>query len=483
MPGNGTSVQVNGTSNISGTLRPGVDLLNDSWGYFYGKGAITINNTTATIVPYLINSLHLGMGTYSEEVNFLSSDAATLTGSNVFPAARPTITMVYDMNIDDDKDYFLTITRVNFLSEVLDGDAKSIVKWMEDNSYALLNNADSSGLYSYLLDLYSDADMSYDINGAEDIFNVENLIPDTATKRLNAINENMLDAANSALSQRLTVHNNRTELIPLSDKVRDGFWVTPLGTIMNFYPDEKLGRAIYSGAGLNLGIAKFLNNNSSYGLGLTYIDGYYDDSNADFGKFDTSILNASLGYRTNPGTSKLWFEGMLSYAHNTADAYAVFNETKSDTYRASAKAGIDLGTGSWRFTPALGVDYTYYDFGAPMIDAGLVTMNVKDTDSLRPMAEVEAVYNAKDATRFGVKVGYSYEALGKGIEQEMDLFDDDNLIPLSTTTDRSPRHNGHIGLSVNHAINDAVSFAAEYDLRLNDVMTTNTFKLNFKWLY
>jgi len=174
---------------------------------------------------------------------------------------------------------------------------------------------------------------------------------------------------------------------------------------------------------------------------------------------------------------------MLSYARNTVDSYGAFDEGKTNAYRASAKAGVDLEAGNWRFTPALGVDYTYYDFGKPMIDANLVTMSVKDTDSLRPIAEVEAVYNAKNATAFGVKVGYSYEALGKGIEQEMSLTGDADIIPLSTTTDRSPRHNGHVGLSVNHAINDVLSFDGEYDLRLNDIMTTNIFKLNLKWLY
>jgi len=351
---------------------------------------------------------------------------------------------------------------------------------MEDNRDEMLRDADNNPEYRRLLDLYSEGDMSYNESDAEDLFGGGgSLIPDTATKRLNAINENLLDVASSTLSNRLSIHNGRTELMPLTDDARRGFWVTPLGTITNFYPDENFDRAIYSGAGLNLGIAKFLNNNSSYGLGFTYIDGYYDDSNANFGKFDTSILNASLGYRTNPGASKLWLEGMLSYAQNTVDSYGTFDESKTNAYRASAKAGVDLEAGNWRFTPALGVDYTYYDFGKPMIDANLVTMSVKDTDSLRPIAEVEAVYNAKNATAFGVKVGYSYEALGNEIEQEMDLSGVSTLVK----SDRSPRHNGHIGLSVNHALNDAVSFSGEYDLRLNDVMSTNTFKLNLKWLY
>ena len=276
----------------------------------------------------------------------------------------------------------------------------------------------------------------------------------------------------------------RTELIPLTTDFSDGLWITSIGTIMNIYPDEKLARAFYGGAGLNIGFAGFLNNNSSYGLGLTYVNGYYDDGNTSFGKFDTSLFAGTLGYRTNTGTDKVWVEGIATYAQSTTEAYDVFDKNSSDIYRAGIKASVDVATGqNWRITPAVGVDYTYYNYDKPMIDAGLVQMTIDDTESLNGKAEVEAVYNTKDTTRFGMKLGYSYEAMGKGIEQEMSLVGEDEIIPFSVKTEGPARHNGHMGLSVNHALSETMSFAAEYDLRVNDLMTTNNFKLNLKLIY
>jgi len=403
-------------------------------------------------------------------------ESALLYGANYFNDPKPTITMSYVASTDGEN-YDLEITRRNLLSEVLTGEAKQIAKWMERNSNELLVDAK---IYHNFLDLYSQGDMSYDIDSAEKLLAGENIVPKTATKRFNTISENILDMASSALANRLTVHNNKTELLPLDNNFNDGFWATPLGTVMNIYPDEKLARALYSGAGLNIDFAGFLNNSSGYGIGLNYLDG-----NADFGKFDTSFLGGSLGCRTNPGVDKVWVEGLASYAENSVDAYGAFNKGKSNIYRAGMKLGVDLASGSnWRLTPALGVDYTYYDYGAPVIDEDLVKMSVKDTDSLRVKAEAEAVYNTKDITRFGVKVGYSYETLCSGIEQEMGLIAHE-VIPITvlSKTERSARHNGHIGLSINHAISDVVSFATEYDLRVNDLATSNNFKLNFKWLY
>ena len=482
MPGDGYSVRIVGASDIKGDLRLGIDFSNGNHGYFKGRGAVTISSS-ATLTPYLINSLNLKKGKSSGDILFLTDEAKTLGGDNIFNVQN-TITLDYTTRIENNnEDYILTITRRNLLSEVLDGDAGIIAKWIEDNREEFLSDAYENEIYRKFLALYSEGDMSYGPEYVDGLFDNEIIVPKTATKRLNAISENWLNVADYALAQRLTVHNDRTELVPLIADFRDGMWITPLGTVMNIYPDEKLGRATYSGAGLNLGFAGFLNNNSSYGLGLTYVNGYYDDGNTDFGRFDTSLFAGSLGYRTNPVTDKVWVEGMGSYAQSTTDAYGAFDKSRSDAYRLSAKAGVDMETGdNWRITPALGVDYTYYDYNAPMIDAGLVKMNVEDTESLRPMAEVEAVYNTKEKTRFSMKVGYSYEAMGKGIEQEMRLVGLED-VPLSVTTEGSARHNGHLGLGINHSLSETMSFAAEYDLNVNDLMTTNNFKLNLKLLY
>ena len=480
MPGDGISVVSDSTILLKGTLRPGVDLASGYNGLLLGHG-VTIGSS-AKLAPYLVKSLELTKGN-KRSVTFLRDETGTLGGTNVFTNPAPTITLAYTTDvINNNKDYVLEITRTRNISDVVTGKARELALWMEDNRDEMLRDADNNAEYRRLLDIYAEGDTSDSISDVENLFGGgggSNIVPNTAAKRLNAINENLFDVASSTLSNRVSVYSGQAELMPLSSNIKDGFWVTPLGTVINFYPDKSLGRAFYYGAGLNIGIAKFLKNNSSYGLGVTYLDGYYDDGNADFGQFDTSILNASLGYRTNPGTGKLWLESMLSYAHNTADAYGTFDKTKSNAYRGNLKAGVDLGAGSWRFTPALGVDYTYYDFGKQLIEADLVTMSVKDTDSLRPMAEVEAVYHDRNATAFGLKVGYSYEVLGNGVEQVMDLSGVNTLVK----TDRSPRHNGHLGLSVNHAISDVLSFNGEYDLRLNDIMTVNSFKLNFKWLY
>ena len=448
MPGDDYSVYVAKTSTISGTLRPGIDFLNDKNGYFYGQDAVTINKATDSLVPYLVNSLSFDEVGVQKEVHFMSDQTGGFGGDKLFNEPTKTITMLYGTDIRDlsysngtktatDGAYYFTIKRYKLLSEALEGEAGMIAKWMEDNREKLLSDAYNNEIHRELLELYSKGDMSYDAKDAEELFDGENLVPDTATKRLNAINENWMDISDSALAQRLTVHNMRTELIPLTADFRDGLWITPIGTIMNIYPDEKLARAFYSGAGLNIGFAGFLNNNSSYGLGLTYVNGYYDDGNTNFGKFDTSLFAGTLGYRTNPGLDKTWIEGIASYAQSTTDAYGAFDKNSSDIYRAGIKAGVDVVTGqNWRITPAVGVDYTYYDNNKPMIDTGLVQMNVKDTESLCPQAEVEAVYNTKETTRFGMKIGYSYEAMGKGIEQEMYLL---VLLFLSARQPSAPR--------------------------------------------
>ena len=484
MPGTGTSVFTAGAANLKGTLRPAIDFLNNTNGYFYGKKAIAIDRSTASLVPYLVNSVELSKVGASKEILFMTTDAGGLgVAGNAYNEPRQTITMIYGTRISSDtKDYFLTITRKDFVSDVLEGASREVAKFIEDNRERLIREAKNVPIYGQLIKDYSNADMSYTTEDAEEELGIAKLVPDTATKRLNVINENMLDIADSALAQRLTVHNGRTELIPLTDNFRDGFWVTPLGTVMNFYADDKFGHALYSGAGLNVGFAGFLNNNSSYGLGLTYMNGYYNDNN-NFGKIDTSSLIGSLGYRTNPGFDKVWAEGMLSYANNSNDAYIEINKEKTDAYRAEIKSGVDIASGSWMFTPALGVDYTYYDYNAPLVKEELVTISQKDTESLRPKAEVAAVYNFRDITRFGIKVGYSMEVLGKGIEQHMELIGDDYVIPLDFKTDRSPRHNGHLALNLNRNISDALSFDCEYGLRVNDAMTTNNFKLNLKLLY
>ena len=485
MPGSGVSVYVSSTgsaiSDLQGTLRPGVDFISGYHGLFNSYKAVTIG-ASAQLVPYLVNSLELAKGDTHSAFTFLHDDKGTLGSGNEFAAPKPTITMSYATDIiDSGKNYTLEITRNKYVSEVVTGDAKKLAIWMEKNSNILLNNAGSDNIYGRLLENYSSADMSYTAKEAAENLTAEAVVPQSATARLNVINENLLDIASSTLANRLTVHSNKTELMPLDNDAHNSIWVTPLGTVMNIYPDEKLNRAIYGGAGLNVGLAGFLSNNSSYGLAITYLDGYYNDT--DFDKFDTSFLSGSLGYRMNPGFDKIWLEGLLSYAKNSMDAYGIFDKTKSNSYRASAKAGMDIAAGSWRFTPAIGLDYTYFDFGKLMMDDSLVTISIKDTDYLRPLAEVETVYNAKNLTSFGLKLGYNYEAFGHGIEHILDIVDNNDLITLSNTVERPSRHNGYLAFNVNHAISNVLSFNGEYNLRLNDQMTTNALKLNFKWLY
>ena len=483
--GTGTSISVE-NANLSGILRPEIDFQKDTNGYFFGN-TITINDngSTSKLIPYLYNSLLFDKtGQYHRDILFMTSDAGNLTKyRNAYQEPEKTITMNYGTRIVGGEDYYLTIERYRMLSEAFaDGGyfgESALAKWMEDNSEALFENSNSY-TYNGLITAYSNGDMSYGADEAAEYFESENIVPETATKRLHAIGENLLDST----PLRLTVHNDRTELLPLNTEVRDGFWVTPVGSIMNFYPDKKRDRGFYYGAGLNIGFAGYLNNNSSYGIGLTYANGYYDDGDTNFGRVDTSFASGALGYRTNPGLNKVWVEGTATYAVNSADAYAEFGKTKSDAYRIAAKVGKDIASGeNWRFTPALGVDYTFYDYNESIIADDLLAMRIKDTESLRGKAEVEAVYNTKETTRFGVKLGYSYESLGSGIEQEMDLILADNPITLTTKTERSARHNGHLGLSVNHRITDTTSFAAEYDLSANDLMTTNNLRVNLKLVY
>ena len=483
MPGSGFSVVAEYTTNLKGTLRPGVDLLSGSHGYLYGgdKGSgVNIEKSTAKLVPYLVNSIALELDE-QKKILFLTDASSSLSGSNTFNKPQNTVTMRYGTKIDAAADYYLTVTRENRVSDVVSGDAKKIATFMEYNSESILERARKNNkFYANLIELYSAADMSYNVKDAEDFLRGEMLIPDTATARLNAISEQMLDMTDSALSNRLEVLNNNTELLSLTATTRDAFWVTPLGTVMNFYPNEYLSRAIYYGAGLNAGFAGYLNNSASYGIGVTYLNGYYDSGNIDFDKFDTAFLTASLGYRA--ALSNAWLEGKLSYGNNSVDAYDSFSENRSEAYRASVKSGMNLASGSWIFTPALGIDYTYYDYDKPMMDDGLISLTVNDIDSLRPLAEIGAKYNFRNVTSFGVKIGYSYEALGQGIVQEIDL-NEETIVPFKVKTDRSPRHNGHVALDVNRYITDAFSFVGEYDLQINDLVTINDFKLTLKLLY
>ena len=88
---------------------------------------------------------------------------------------------------NNDQDYIITITRRNLLSEVLDGDAVIIAKWIEDNREEFLSDAYENEIYRRLLALYSEGDMSYGPDDVDGLFDDEIIVPDTATKRLNAI--------------------------------------------------------------------------------------------------------------------------------------------------------------------------------------------------------------------------------------------------------------------------------------------------------
>ena len=469
------------SANLSGTLRPAIDFYNQTNGYFYSVSDITISPLVSeeNLVPLLVNSINYDTKNAPYDIIFMKSGSGTIDGAYLQPTK--TITMLYKTVISggNDNEYHLTITRENLVSEVLSGKAAKVARFIENNSAELLYDATSSQIARGFIESYSNVDMSYSVADAEKLFDVTNIMPNTATKRLHSITENWLDIASSTLENRFPVYNSRNG-VPLSEDVNNSIWITPLGTVVNFYPDKTLSRALYYGTGFNVGMAGSFNSNdgSSYGISFSYLDGHYDDNNANFGSFGTSFLSSSLGYHINIG-QRIWLMTTASFAKSSADAYGDFNKSTSSAYRGQVKGGVNFKVGNWTLTPALGIDYTYYDFGKPIIDTNLIDMKVKNADSLRPTAEIETVYGIGDATSLGLKLGYGYEALGRGIEQEIDL----SGVATLSKTERFPRHNSNLSLNVNQSINDVLLFTAEYDLRVNSIMSVNTLKLNFKILY
>ena len=490
MPGTDYSVVSLLSSSLSGTTLPGIDFLNGNHGYFRSRdynnvGTGTTISSTAKLVPYLVNSLQLGLNE-NHKFLFLKDERKTLDiADNAFPDPRNTITLNYTATIEDDNEnYYLDIYRNSFVSDKVGGSAKSIAKYLENNIDFLFDNAEKDNIYRYLIDRYSEADMSYTAGEAEDVLTDNDIVPPTLTSRLNYISENLLGTAASSTMQRLKVYNGRTELLPLTDKVRNGFWITPTGSITNFNSDCDLDNGLYYSGGTNLGFAIFDKSNSGFGVGLTYQRGYYTDKGDSIGTVDHTFYSGTIGYRTNPDVKKLWIEGGLSYAKNSTDGYGPMPKNSFTAYRGEIKAGINFASKNWVLSPVLGADFTRYSYNNPLLDSEIIKIDVANIDSLRPTVGFEASYNFTDTYTANLKLGYSYETMDNTVYTTA-LLDPtgDSPIKFDLSNKSAGRHSGLLGVGMTYNFNDSLSLDGEYNLNFNKSMLTNTLRFNMKWVF
>lgn len=224
--------------------------------------------------------------------------------------------------------------------------------------------------------------------------------------------------------------------------------------------------------GIHTGFYRSLSHEDALGFGFTYtgltLDG--DDSYAE------SDLYGLMGKYRKSGCNGSWIEFGAGYAYSRIDQRRVdffdqSHEAKTNGHlgRFSTKIGQDFGCGHVRFTPFLGLNYTYLyqdDFAEDNVLGLPLSADSTDMNSLRGVLGSSLRLGGKrlNLEAYGY---YQYECLDRSMVLDTH-FSGAPAVRFTARGQEYGRHSGVTGLKLDGRITRNLSLNGGYDLTIGD---------------
>jgi len=476
-PGNDIALYVENSMEIASiaTVSPVIDLALDS----SMTGNISVNESVviangAGLMPIIRNALsYIAEDSYTY-LNFSTIDGEFNLISNPFFSFTTEYGDIYAA---------VTVTKEHDISEILQGNARNIVTFLERNGNNITADPDNLGNLS---EFYDDLINTSVLTRSGDIYAASRALSvHTATRFFSMTNSNLMTAFTQTADQ-----NNYLDI--LYDK-NWALWLTP-STYSTRYTakggsdtvDSDFENADFHSRGGTLGFSlNYDRNLLSFGF-----SGFYGDYNsrvsADSAELTT--LAGVISYRINP-VKNPWVETSLGYAYNKIDqvrdsfgGYAE-SDVRSDIGRASIDFGVDsIVSSRLTISSSLGVGYTYakqyaYDEWG---EGTLLSVAEQTNDSLKPRFGLNFGYRLSEGYALNIGALYSYETLSNSSDLRVSHL---GIADSYMINGEESRHSGSAFAGLTCHAGDNLFLTGRYGISLTENSTTQNVSATFKWLF
>lgn len=411
---------------------------------------------------------------------FMKSETGVITGEFVQP--EDTLTLDYQaLKTRDGKEYYLEVARSAFVSEWLQGANRSLAEALEQN---LPEGTD----YRPLVEAYDALDRARTVDEMASM--ARSLTPWQAT-RFAGILVHRADLDQFDLSRNLgEVRRNR--IAPTCDPCmpigsctkKDGSWHRWYSAHGNFAhyggKSASFSDLDVDSYGFRVGLArkiKGFGRNAAFGASFNYTHGDIDGNRSDGYRSDSDFDSYGFLAALRTGLRKhSWLEWTCGYS------YARFDQGRYDysgnrydskvddhLFRFGVGLGRDFRRENTRWTPMVGLDYTWVDQRGyrERGDGGLgLTVRGDELNSLRIRfgAETERRYDRWALSAHGF---FRYETLDRSAALDS-FFTDAPYVRSKTEGQRLNRCSALIGSKLDWKWTERTNIALSYDFLVGD---------------